>query len=120
MLIIHTPYLAIGYLQFLANLNISTEEILYEIVNILTPDGTEQAYYDRFDTAIANNHIEASTPEYHNVYHTASKMYVDVLDQVILNPFVDLIMSGSIKSYRQLGSSTYILLDFSPDYDQCE
>lgn len=120
MLIIHTPYLAIGYLQFLANLNISTEEILYEIVNILTPDGTEQSYYEKFDTAIAVKEIVTGSAEYTNVYQTASKMYVDVLDQLILNPFVDLIMSGSIKSYRQMGSSTYILIDFSPDYNQCD
>lgn len=118
LLIIHTPYLATGYLQFLAELNIPVEEILYEIVNILTPDGNEQAYYERFDTALASKGILAGTPKYTSTYHTASTMYVAVLDQIILNPFVDLIMSGWIKSYRQMGSSTYILMDYTPDFDQ--
>ena len=117
-LIIHLPHVETGYLQFLANLNLSLEEIMFEIINILTPDGTESAYYNKFDEAIIANRIVTNTPQYLEVYTMASKMYVSILEQVSTNPFVELIMSGTITSFQLFNNSIYLIISYHKDYDE--
>ena len=112
------PHVEIGYLQFLANLNLSLEEILFEIVNILTPEGTESAYYSKFDDAVQVNRIAIDSPQYLEVYTLASKLYILILEQISMNPFVELIMSGTITSFQLLNNSIYLIISYTQEYDE--
>lgn len=91
---------------------------MFEIINILTPDGTESAYYNKFDEAVIANQIVTNTPQYLEVYTMASKLYVSVLEQVSMNPFVELIMSGTITSFQLFNNSIYLIVSYTKDYDE--
>lgn len=119
-LIIRTPHLGVGYQEFLASLGLAEDEIIFEIINILTPEGTEQQYYERFDEAIVGLNIEPGGVEYLSIYRTASELYIYVLDQIHYNPMVNLIMGATIISFVRHGDSIYLILDYSVDYDMYE
>ena len=119
-LIIRTPHLGAGYRTFLANLGLSEDDILLEIINILTPDGTEQRYYEKFDDVVSSLKIEPWSAEYLNVYKTASELYIYVLDQIHYNPMVNLIMGATIVSFVRHYDAIFLGLDYSTDYDMYE
>ena len=58
--------------------------------------------------------------EYLNVYKTASKLYIYVLDQIHHNPMVNLIMGASIVSFVRHHDAIFLGLDYSTDYDMYE
>ena len=91
---------------------------MFEIINILTPDGTESAYYNKFDEAVIANQIVTNTPQYLEVYTIASKLYVSALEQISMNPFVELIMSGTITSFQLFNNSIYLIISYTQDYDE--
>lgn len=119
-LIIRTPHLGAGYQTFLANLGLSEDDIIFEIINILTPEGTEQQYYERFDDAITAHNIDPGSEAYLNIYRTASELYIYVLDQIHYNPMVNLIMGATITSFVRHTDAIYMILDYSVDYDMYE
>ena len=119
-LIIRTPHLGVGYQTFLANLGLQEDDILLEIIKILTPDGTEQRYYEKFDDVIPILKIAPASAEYLNVYKTASELYIYVLDQIHHNPMVNLIMGASIVSFVRHHDAIFLGLDYSTDYDMYE
>ena len=91
---------------------------MFEIINILTPDGTESAYYNKFDEAVIANQIVTNTPQYLEVYTIASKMYVSILEQVSTNPFVELIMSGTIPPSLLFNHSIFLIICSQQEYDK--
>ncbi len=119
-LIIRTPHLGVGYQEFLASLGLAEDEIIFEIVNILTPEGTEQQYYEKFEEAITTLNIDPGGVDYLSIYRTASELYIYVLDQIHHNPMVNLIMGATITSFIRHGDSIYMILDYSVDYDMYE
>lgn len=100
-------------------LGIPLQEVLLKVVEILTPDGTEEQYYTLFDNAIQLKGIAVGSEQYLNVYRVASMIYIHVLDQLQSNQFVKLIMGATIQALIFNGPSTSLLLDFTPDYDEC-
>lgn len=98
----------------------SEDDILLEIINILTPDGAEQRYYEKFDDVVSSLKIEPGSAEYLNVYKTASELYIYVLDQIHYNPMVNLIMGATIISFVRHYDAIFLGLDYSADYDMYE
>ena len=98
----------------------SEDDILLEIINILTPDGTEQRYYEKFDDVVSSLKIEPGSAEYLNVYKTASELYIYVLDQIHYNPMVNLIMGATIVSFVRHYDAIFLGLDYSTDYGMYE
>lgn len=113
------PYLEIGFHQLLAECNISLQDALFEIFNILTVEGTESSYYDLFDRYLDAARIPSNDPRYGSIYRQANEYYIKILDQINQMQYTPLIMSGCIVSFVLIPNGITLIIDYAKDFDEC-
>ena len=118
-LIVPIPHLEIGFQQLLAECNISLQEALFEIFNILTVEGTETSYYDLFDRYLASAKIPSNDPRYGGIYRQANEHYIKILDQINQMQYTPLIMVGCIVSFVLIPNGITLIIDYAKDFDEC-